>query len=700
MKHNVYLTTAEPHSGKVILQLGLMEWLTRHGGCVALFRPIVDRAPAEDRYIHLARSRYRLEQPPEALYGCTLAEARDLLAADAARELLERILERFKALEEQCGGVLCVGTDFAFGVPALELDFNIEVARNLGTRLVLLGSGRGRSPRENAELLASLARGARKRGGEVLAAILNHVDPDSLDPLKQLLAGATDGAVLAALPEEPALEHPTVGDLTRAMGARRLIGCEEDLNRDIHGIKVAAMGIDNYLGHIEEGDLVITPGDRADILLGTMGAHLSSRYPQVSALLLSGGLTPAASVLGLLEGLQKIPVPVLQVESDTFDTAIGVSRVQPELHPDNPRKLAAALGLVESHLDLEAMLAPLEVSAGRERPMTPLMFEYELVRRAKLQRRHIVLPESGDDRILRAAEILLLREVAELTLLGEPHRVQGRAAELGLDLSAARVVDPLTSPWRNEFAATYYRLRRHKGISEQMALDLVGDVSYFGTLMVLQGYADGMVSGAAHSTQHTIRPAFEVIRTRPGAALVSSVFFMCLPDRVLVYGDCAINPEPDAEQLADIAIASADTAAAFGVEPRVALLSYSTGDSGKGEEVDKVREATRIARERRPDLLLEGPIQYDAAVDPGVAAKKLPGSRIAGNATVLIFPDLNTGNNTYKAVQRSSGAVAIGPVLQGLNKPVNDLSRGCTVTDIVNTVAITAIQAQQAGETQ
>jgi phosphate acetyltransferase len=248
---------------------------------------------------------------------------------------------------------------------------------------------------------------------------------------------------------------------------------------------------------------------------------------------------------------------------------------------------------------------------------------------------------------------------------------------------------------RDTYAENYYELRRHKGISEQMAYDTMADVSYFGTMMVHNGEADGMVSGAAHTTQHTIRPAFEIIKTKPDCSIVSSVFLMCLADRVLVFGDCAVNPNPTSEQLADIAISSAGTALMFGVEPRVAMLSYSTGESGKGADVEIVREATRIAKKLRPDLKIEGPMQYDAAVDAGVAQAKMPGSEVAGDATVLVFPDLNTGNNTYKAVQRSAHAVAIGPVLQGLNKPVNDLSRGCTVSDIVNTVAITAIQARE-----
>jgi phosphate acetyltransferase len=322
------------------------------------------------------------------------------------------------------------------------------------------------------------------------------------------------------------------------------------------------------------------------------------------------------------------------------------------------------------------------------------MFEYELIERAKADRRRIVLPEGAEERILRAGEILLRRGVADLTLLGNPEEIKNKIGALGLNLDGIEIIDPHTSEHRRDFAGAYYDLRKHKGISEKMAEDTVSDVNFFGTLMVYKDLADGMVSGSIHTTGETILPALQIIRTRPGFSVVSSVFLMCLADRVLVYGDCAVNPDPNAEQLAEIAISSAETAVIYGIEPRIAMCSYSTGESGKGAEVDKVRRATRIARERRPDLKIEGPIQYDAAVDAGVAKTKMPDSEVAGRATVFIFPDLNTGNNLYKAVQRSANAVAIGPILQGLKKPVNDLSRGCTVPDIVNTVAITAIQAQ------
>lgn len=693
MKTSLYLTTAESQSGKVTVLLGLFDWLYRNHPGVSVFRPVIAGSVDDDRFLQLINQRYDLPQDISSQYGCTLNEARERLQQQSGKALQQQIMARFKALEANSEGVLCIGTDFGFHAPALELDFNIETARNLGAGIILVANGAGHSVDDNLRRMDSMMRRLREQDADLLAGIINRVQPDDIAATQaRLRANTAQDIPLFTLPQDPVLEQPTLGDLSRALGTQTLLGSSDDLNRDICGIKVAAMEPANFLDHLADGDLVITPGDRADILLATLAAHRSTAYPRTAGLLLSGGLQPAPAITRLLQGLQDMTVPIFSTATDTFETALAASQVSAELRPDNQRKLAAALGLMETHIDIDALLSPL--SLPRARHTTPLMFEYQLLERARQQRRHIVLPEGDDERVLRAAEILLLREVVTLTILGDPEQVQTLAASLGITLAGAAIIDPAKAEQRQRYADRYFEIRQHKGISAQSAFDTVADVSYFGTMMVLMGDADGMVSGAAHTTQHTIRPAFEVIRTRPDAKLVSSVFFMCLPDHVLVYGDCAINPDPNAEQLADIAIASADTAAGFGVDPRVALLSYSTGTSGKGSEVDKVREATGIARQRRADLMLEGPIQYDAAIDPGVAASKLPDSQVAGRATVLIFPELNTGNNTYKAVQRSSGAVAVGPVLQGLNKPVNDLSRGCTVTDIVNTVAITAIQAQ------
>ncbi len=690
MSQHLYICGAEQGSGKSIVVLAAMEHFSGRSGRVAFFRPVV-HDPDGDPLLHLIRRRYHLKAPPTALCGCTTGEARQLIAADRYDDLLQKILEKYLALEADHDLVLCAGSDYTGPVAALEFDFNADVANNLGCRILPVVRGFGRDPAAIRDAAGAFLKSLQERHCDLLATVINGVPCEHLGALRAHYAAEDLPAPLHLIPEDPVLARPTMADVARGLDTCPLHAEEETLNRDIGRYLVAAMQVPDFLDYLEEQALVITPGDRADIILACLAAHQSSACPRVAGMLLSGGQRPAPQVERLLAGLGTLPFAILGAGGDTFSTAMAVSSVKPSLAPENEARIAAALGLVERHLpfaELEEGLA-----ASRPQRVTPLMFQYELLQRARRARRHIVLPEGTEPRILRAAAILNLRDVARLTLLGTEDEVLDRIQALGLELADVDIIDPQRSPLRERYAETYHALRRHKGVSLDMAHDAMTDVNYFGTMMVHHGDADGMVSGAVHTTQQTIRPAFEIIKTRPGVSIVSSVFFMCLEDRVLVYGDCAVNPDPDAAQLADIAISSAETARQFGIEPRIAMLSYATGDSGKGAAVDKVAEATRLVKSSRPDLAVEGPIQYDAAVDASVAHTKLPGSSVAGRATVFIFPDLNTGNNTYKAVQRSAGAVAIGPVLQGLKRPVNDLSRGSTVTDIVNTVAITAVQA-------
>jgi phosphate acetyltransferase len=693
MPKSLYIGTLGPRSGKSLVLLGVLEMLSRRVEKLGLFRPVIRSPDPPDNDIELARTRYDIELPYESMYALTREQVRRRLAEGRHGTLLKDVFDRYKALQRSCDFVVCEGTDFTDVGSALEFDFNARLANHLGAPVLIVASGRDRATHDLVAFVRASREAFREEGCSVAATLVNRVDPDAVDDVTRALRdGWPHEDPTYVLPEEPLLGKPTVSELVSALDGQLLHGDETVLNREVRDYRVAAMHLPNFLDHVGEGSLVIAPGDRADIILGCVAAALSEHYPAISGLVLTGGLEPAPQIRRLLEGLRKWTVPICSVETDTYETAIAVGAVPALITPGNERKIAAALGLFASHVDAEALERRIDVS--RSARVTPMMFEYELLERAEADRQHIVLPEGTDERILRAAEILLRRNAAELTLLGDEREIRDEIASLGLDLEQAAIQDPTASPWLDDFAETYYELRKHRGVSEAAARDTLTDVSYFGTMMVYKGLADGMVSGAAHTTAHTIRPSFEIIRTVPGCSIVSSVFLMCLEDRVLVYGDCAVNPEPDPEQLADIAASSAATARMFGIEPRVAMLSYSTGESGSGEEVEKVREATRIARERHPELEIEGPIQYDAAIDAGVARKKLPGSAVAGRATVFIFPDLNTGNNTYKAVQRSANAVAIGPVLQGLKKPVNDLSRGCTMTDIVNTVAITAIQAQ------
>ena len=696
MANSLYIAAVAPRSGKSVVALGIMEMLSRRIGKIGYFRPVIPSSQSPDNNIQLVKTRYNLDLTYEQMYAYTHEEARNLTADGKTETLLKIILKKYKALENKCKFVLCEGTDFTDVGSAFEFYFNADVAGNLGCPILLLVNGRNKSPDETVDAVQVSQESFEKKGCTIAATIINRMNINRTSAVKdQIKKMGLEAEPIYILPEEPILGKPTVGDIARNLNAQILLGEPKALNREVHDFKVAAMNLPHYLDHIKDGDLIITPGDRADVILGSLATTVSETYPNIAGLLLTGGFTPEDPVQRLIEGLKKYsPIPIIKVDTDTYTSAMDASAVRPELTPENDRKIAAALGAFETHVNIEAIENRIEVVHSRR--VTPIMFEYKLIERAKADRKHIVLPEGEEERILRASEILLRRGVADITLLGNPDEINHKIGSLSLNLDEIQIIDPLVSALRTDFAQTYYELRQHKGISEEMASDTVTDVNFFGTLMIYKNLADGMVSGAIHTTGETIRPALQIIRARPGFSVVSSVFLMCLADRVLVYGDCAVNPDPNAEQLAEIAISSAETAVIYGIEPRIAMCSYSTGESGQGSEVDKVRLATRLVRERRPDLKIEGPIQYDAAVDAGVARTKLPESEVAGKATVFIFPDLNTGNNLYEAVQRSANAVAIGPVLQGLNKPVNDLSRGCTIPDIVNTVAITAIQAQAA----
>ncbi len=692
LARNLYLSSLEPRAGRSVVTLGVMELLTRRLGDVGYFRPVVRRLGQPDARTELIRTRFGLADDPDELAGCGVDEVAALLSDGRGDEVFKQILERYKAIEERYAFVVCDGTEYTGAVAALEFDFNADVANHLGAPVLAVVNGSERSAANVIDALR-LARESLLAAGCTLAGtIVNRVAPDDLPEVDRLLASSLHPEPAWALPEVPMLAMPTVEEIATALGSPDISGSGAAMDREVSEIKIAAMTLPRVLDHVHEGTLLITPGDRADVVLGALLSHRSTTFPNIAALVITGGLSLDPNITRLLDGLTDIPVPILTCADDTYATASQVASVPAVMRHDSTRKLATALGLFEEHVDTGVLEQRIDVV--RPERVTPLMFEYELLQRARTDRKHIVLPEGTDERILRAVEIIRRRRVVDLTLLGDETTIRDRAANLGVDLEGIAIIDPLQSELRERLSRSYFEARKHKGATEEFAYETVADVSYFGTLMVHEGLADGMVSGAMHTTQHTIRPAFEVIRTAPGVSVVSSVFLMALADRVLVYGDCAVNPQPDADQLASIAISSAETAAQFGIDPRIAMLSYSTGESGSGQAVDRVREATALVRERRPELQVEGPIQYDAAIDAAVGEAKLPGSQVAGRATVFIFPDLNTGNNTYKAVQRSAGAVAIGPVLQGLNKPVNDLSRGCLVEDIVNTVIITAIQAQ------
>ncbi|MFE4213240.1 phosphate acetyltransferase [Streptomyces sp. NPDC056844] len=687
MARSVYVTGIDRGDGRQVVDLGVMELLTRQVDRVGVFRPLVHDGP--DRLFELLRARYRLSQSAETVFGLDYQEASAVQAEKGTDELVSLLVERFHRVARDYEVVLVLGSDFAATQLPDELALNARLANEFGASVIAVVGGKDQDAGSVRAETRNAYRAYAGLGCDVLAMIVNRVASEDRQEIAERLRAQLP-VPCSVLPDDPALSAPTVAQITTALGGTVLLGDDSGLARDALDFVFGGAMLPNLLKALTPGCMVVTPGDRADLVIGSLAAH-SAGTPPIAGVLLTLNERPGEEILRLAARLAP-GTPVVAVAGGSFPTAGELFALEGKLNAATPRKAETALGLFERHVDTGALLE--RISVARSGRVTPMMFEHELLEQARSDRRRVVLPEGTEERVLRAADVLLRRDVCELTLLGDTDVIRKKAADLGIDLAETQIVDPATSELRQSFAERYAALRAHRGVTVELAYDVVSDVNYFGTLMVQEGLADGMVSGSVHSTAATIRPAFEIIKTKPDASIVSSVFFMCLADKVLVYGDCAVNPDPDAAQLADIAVQSAVTASRFGVDPRIAMLSYSTGTSGSGADVDKVREATERVRASRPDLRIEGPIQYDAAVEPSVAATKLPASEVAGRATVLIFPDLNTGNNTYKAVQRSANAVAVGPVLQGLRKPVNDLSRGALVQDIVNTVAITAIQAQ------
>jgi phosphate acetyltransferase len=691
---SLYISSLEPATGSLIITMGIMELLKGKLGKVAFFRPVIDDINEADHDISFVLEKYSLDMRYEDAYGFKTHEVEKFMAENKFSDFIESLLGKFKKLEKEYDFVVVEGLHNSSFSQTVDFDINIAIAQNLGTPYISILKGKNKNALEIFDEISIETDSIKNSGCVHIATFVNRIDPKTTNELRaNLLSLNTKETPVYLLEEVEELDTPTVAEIKKNLGCIQILGEEKDLRRVVRQSKIAAMKLENFLEYLEDGDLIIVPGDRSDIIIGSLSSVFSKNYPTISGILLTGGLLPHKSVKQLFSGFDKCTMPILSVEDDTYTTAMKVKDVPATITPQSERKIALAMGLFSSNVDTN-YLGNKIVSEITSDTMTPIMFEFGLFERARANKKRIVLPESDDERILRATEMLLRRDVADIILLGVEKKIIAKSKTLGIDISKAIFIDPKTSVLMDKYVNSFYELRKKKGLTLEVARQSLELDSYFATMMVHCGDADGMVSGAVHTTQDTIRPALQIIKTKPGISIVSSVFFMCLDTKVLVYGDCAVNQDPNAEQLAQIAMTSSQTAKIFGIEPRVAMLSYSTGDSGKGDEVEKVRAAANIVKENMPDLLVEGPIQYDAAIDAKVAKTKLPNSKVAGRATVFIFPDLNTGNNTYKAVQRSSGAIAIGPVLQGLNKPVNDLSRGCLVADIVNTVAITAIQAQ------
>jgi phosphate acetyltransferase len=695
MKKGIYITNTESRTGRSLVTLGLVNWLLSRTSKVGYFRPIINDTikGQKDNDIETMLSYFNLDMEYKEAYGFTISQVIKYKNLGQEARLIDKIIEKYKDIERRFDIVVVEGSDFVGKGVTIEFDLNVEIAKNLSLPTYLVSSAQNKDVHDAVSNLDLSIKTYAANDVKIQAAFMNRVEESKFDTMKEELANVISTTTsVGIIPEIKKLSSPTIQEVYEEIGGEILLGADF-MSNQVDKFEVGAMQLRNYLQRVEENSLIITPGDRSDIIIGAFQANASANYPNISGIVLTGGITLEKPILKLIEGLPNV-IPVILVQDVTFAAATKIGSIKPKIRPGDTGKIELCISTFEQYVNKRSLLK--KHRTFKTNVLTPRMFQYNLVSKAKSAKKHIVLPEGTDRRILEAAVHLVEQNVVNITLLGKEEDILAKAAKIGVKISdEIKIIDPLNSEHYEDYWKTYYELRKHKNIPEDMAQDALLDVSYFGTMMVYKGHADGMVSGAAHTTAHTIIPALQFIKTRPGVHTVSSIFFMCLDDHVSVFGDCAVNVNPNSDQLAEIAISSAESAKAFGIDPKVALLSYSSGTSGTGAEVEKVKAATEKAISLRPDLKIEGPIQYDAAVDPVVGKSKMPNSEVAGMANVLVFPDLNTGNNTYKAVQRETGALAIGPMLQGLNKPVNDLSRGCTVDDIFNTVVITAIQAQE-----
>lgn len=697
MANKLYITATETRSGKSAVTLGLMQLLMRHIRNIAFFRPIITSMdPTQrDHDINLILENFHITMEYTDTYACTFKEARTLIAEQKFPILIEKIIQKYKYVEDTYDFTLCEGTDYLGKDSAFEFELNIDIAANLNMPIALIINGRGKSLEDVTSSAIASIELIFDKGQDIACVFINRstLPNHEIESCKKSIMMAIGSHIpVAIFPEDPVLGRPTMSDIKRWMNAEIMCG-EEWLHNSVEDYIIATTHTNNFLDQLKEGLLIMTSADRSDIVLASLASRLSTTYPNIAGIILTKEMELSSNITRLIEGWKSTPIPILTVPQNTYKAIMTLSELYGKINASDNRKIHTALSIFEQYADNDSITQ--RVIERTSDKVSPKMFEFKLIEQARRHKMRIVLPEGTEDRILKATEVLSQRCVADIILLGDLDTIHKKISTLGLSLNNVQFLQPdHESPLFEQYVQTYYELRKHKGITLDDARDRMRDPTYFGTMMVYKNDADGVVSGAINTTAHTVRPAFEIIKTTPDASIVSSVFLMCMKDRILVFGDCAVNPNPTAEQLADIAISSAHTAHLFGISPRVAMLSYSTGTSGKGIDVDIVTEATLLAHEKAPQLIIDGPIQYDAAIDPEVAKTKAPTSPVAGKATVFIFPDLNTGNNTYKAVQRAADAVAIGPILQGLNKPVNDLSRGCTIPDIINTVTITAIQAQ------
>ncbi|RLU00303.1 phosphate acetyltransferase [Ketobacter sp.] len=706
------LTPTGPGVGLTSVCLGLVHALDQMGLRVKYFKPISFAREGVDRSTALVAQSF-LFDPPEPV---DLQRANSLISEGKLDLLLEDIISLRQSILEQNPDeqpdVLVVEGINESSNETLFDQFNLHLARALDAQVILISTPQASTVEElNSHLLATASQFGGVNDSRVLGCIINmlnapldrqgHIRPDITSPTFNTAFGhdtlvtqlpvlqRDDFHLVGAIPWHRNLTAPRTVDVMAFLLAQPL-SAGEAIERRVWQVVVATQQVDHLIPLLKPGTLVITSPDRSDILI--TAAMAQQNGVALAGLLLTHPSCDRPAVREFCRPAIDLGLPIYQTELDTYQTVNLLPGFDNRVPVEDTTRIQYLMETVAQNLDKHWLRRVID--SDRAPRVSPAAFRYSLVQKARRAKQRIVLPEGDEPRTIQAAITCHHRGIAHCILMGNPESVRTVAAANGLVLpERLEILDP--EPLRPNYVSRLMDLRRHKGLTEERAIQELEDNVVLGTLMLFANEVDGLVSGAVHTTANTIRPALQLIRTKPGVNIVSSVFFMCLPDQVMIFGDCAINPDPDASQLADIAIESADTAVAFGIPPKVAMISYSTLESGSGVDVDKVREATRIVREKRPDILVDGPLQYDAAVIKGVASKKAPTSAVAGEATVLIFPDLNTGNTTYKAVQRSANVISIGPMLQGLNKPVNDLSRGAKVDDIIYTIALTAIQAQE-----
>lgn len=699
---NIFIAPTGIDSGLTTISLGLIQALDAQGLKVGFVKPIAPGLAANERSTQLARSVLHLHTPDPMQLNDVQRSVSD--------GMLDRILEDSVALHAQvaegCDVVIIEGLTPDRNEP-YTAKLNVEVSKALNADVLLVCSAEGHSVSQiEADLRLQIGVFGGKKSN-LMGCIINKAGapdingalPTSEDSSSDLPPAGCKASecdqihiencpVLGVIPWQADLLSPRAIDIARAVGADILN--EGDMNhRRVSRITLCARTLSNMIDQLRPGTLVVTPGDRDDIIIAS--AMAATNGTPLAGLLLTSGFTPSPALEALCQRAWQTGLPVMSVPGDSFSTARALTHMDTHVPADDTERVRRIMATIAQHLHTDVLLT--RIGTPHTPRLSPAAFRHQLVSKARADKQRIVLPEGEEPRTIQAAAICQERGIAECILLGERATIEqvARAQEVTLP-EGLTIIEP--DSVRENYVEGMVELRRHKQLSAPMALAQLEDTVVLGTMMLALDEVDGLVSGAIHTTANTIRPALQLIKTAPAAKLVSSVLFMGLPDQVLVYGDCAVNPDPTAEELADIAIQSAESASSMNIPVRIAMLSYSTGVSGTGADVEKVREATAIVRELRPDLVIDGPLQYDAATIDNVAKSKAPGSPVAGQATVLIFPDLNTGNTTYKAVQRSANVISIGPMLQGLAKPVNDLSRGALVEDIVYTIALTAIQSQ------